>query len=234
MIEPTLWFWIGALGMSLGTIVFSWGWYTTSEYKRYYAILSVISFIAAVAYIVMAFRIGWVEVGDRLVFVPRYIDWILTTPLLLLFLGLLAGSDRRELGTVVGINTIVMVCGFVAALLSGVARFGLFALAAVAYLGLLFFVLGPMTARANERGSSVGSLFTSLRNLTVVLWSIYPVIWILGPPGLDLLTLTVDVMLITYLDLLTKVGFGLIALKTSTVVGSELDTLTSQERSAAS
>jgi sensory rhodopsin len=60
-----------------------------------------------------------------------------------------------------------------------------------------------------------------LRNLTAVLWSIYPLIWILGPPGLNLLIPTIDIALITYLDLVTEVGFGLIALDASATLRSE-------------
>ena len=222
MIEPTSVFWLGALGMAAGTVAFVWGGLTAGDaYRRYYAILTTISAIAAVAYATMALGIGWIPVGDEIVFAPRYVDWILTTPLLLLFLGLLAGSDRGELGLVIGINTVVMVLGFAAALREGLLGYGLFALGGLAYIGLLYLLLGPMSARANERDPGTASLFTSLRNLTVILWSVYPVIWLLGPPGLGLLTPLVDVALVTYLDLLTKVGFGLIALNASAVIEAE-------------
>ncbi|AXR76825.1 bacteriorhodopsin [Natrarchaeobaculum sulfurireducens] len=222
MIEPTLLFWLGALGMAVGTVAFVLGGISTeSVYRRYYAILASISLIAAVAYAMMALEIGWVTVGDNVVFTPRYVDWILTTPLLLLFLGLLAGSDSRELGVVIAVNTAVMVLGFAAALVPGGLGYGLFVVAGIVYLGLLYLLLGPMSDRAAEQGAAVTSLFTSLRNLTVILWSVYPVIWLLGPPGLGMITPTVDIMLISYLDVLTKVGFGLIALNTGTILETE-------------
>ncbi len=222
MIEPTLLFWLGALGMAVGTVAFVWGGVSArTAYRRYYALLASISLIAAVAYAMMALEIGWVTVGDDVVFTPRYVDWILTTPLLLVFLGLLAGSDGRELGLVVVVNTVVMVLGFAAALVPGALGYGLFVVAGVVYLGLLYLLMGPMSARAGEQGAGVTSLFTSLRNLTVVLWSVYPVIWLLGPPGIGMITPTVDIMLVSYLDVLTKVGFGLIALNTSAVLEAE-------------
>ena len=222
MIEPTGVFWLGALGMAVGTVAFVWGGISAgAASRRYYGLLASISLIAAIAYATMALEVGWVTVGENVVFVPRYIDWILTTPLLLLFLGVLAGSDGRELGLVVVVNTVVMVLGFAAALVSGALGYGLFVVAGVVYLGLLYLLLGPMSVRAAGQGAGVTSLFTSLRNLTVILWSVYPVIWLLGPPGLGMITMTVDIMLITYLDLLTKVGFGLIALNTSAVLEAE-------------
>ncbi|NGM67665.1 bacteriorhodopsin [Natronolimnobius sp. AArcel1] len=235
-LEPTLVFWIGAFGMAAGTVAFVWGGISAqTAQRRYYGILVAISSIAFLAYVLMALGVGWISVADRTVFIPRYIDWILTTPLLLLFLGLLAGSGRRELGLVIGVNTAVMGLGFAGALVAGSARYGLFVLAGIVYLGLLYLLLGPMTARASQHGTGVASLFTSLRNLTVILWTVYPVVWLLGQPGLGLLTLTVDVMLIMYLDVLTKVGFGLIALNASAVIENPFEeSVTEAEPSAVS
>ncbi|THE63866.1 sensory rhodopsin-2 [Salinadaptatus halalkaliphilus] len=225
MIEITTWFTIGAVGMLVGTAAFLRRWLSAGDDdRRYYATLSAISLIAAVAYALMALEVGWITVDERVVFAPRYVDWILTTPLLLAFLGWLAGVERETLLQVVGVNTVVMVAGFVAAILSGVERYALFAVGGIAYVVLVYLVLGPMTARAAERDDGTESLFNSLRNLTIILWSVYPIIWLLGPPGLALLTPGVDVMLITYLDLLTKVGFGLIALNASTVIEAEYET----------
>lgn len=224
MIEITTWFAIGALGMLVGTAVFvQRGLAAGGDSLRYYATLAAISLIAAIAYAVMAMGFGSIPVDERVVFAPRYVDWILTTPLLLAFLGWLAGIDRDMMLKVVGVNTVVMIAGFVAALLPGTERFVLFAAGGVAYVVLAYLVLGPMTARAAERDDATVSLFTSLRNLTIILWSVYPVIWLLGPPGLAVVTPTVDVMLITYLDLLTKVGFGLIALNASAVIEAEYE-----------
>ncbi|MCU4926086.1 bacteriorhodopsin [Halobacteria archaeon AArc-dxtr1] len=222
MIELTNWFWIGMLGMTAGTAAFAWtGLAADEEYRQYYVVLVGISGIAAVAYATMAMEIGWVTVDGRTIFTPRYIDWILTTPLLLIFLGMLVGLERQEYALVIGLNTVVMVLGFGGSLLTGVERFGLFGLASIAYVGLLYLLLGPVTERANEQADAITSVFTSLRNLTVVLWSIYPIIWLLGPSGVAVLTPSVDVMLVMYLDLVTKVGFGLIALNASATIESE-------------
>lgn len=223
--EITTWFWLGAIGMAAGTAVFVWGGIVEGEETvKYYATLTAISGIAAVAYLLMALEIGWTVVDGRTVFIPRYIDWLLTTPLLLLYLAMLVEADRLTIGKLIAANVVMIVAGMVAALLSGPERFGLFMLGAIAFLVVVYYLIGPLTDRASGRATE--SLYYSLRNLTVVLWAVYPVIWLLGPPGLDLMTELVDVVLITYLDLITKVGFGLIALNASSVlleeVGAEL------------
>ena len=227
--ELTTWFGVGAVGMAVGTLLFAWGWVTAdSDSRKYYATLTAISGIAAVAYTVMAFEIGWQTVGDsRTVFLPRYIDWLLTTPLLVLYLALLADASRGMIGKLALANVLVIVPGMVAALIPGVERYGLFAVGGLAFVWLVYLLVRPLTARVREQRTE--SLFLSLRNLTVILWSVYPIIWVLGTPGLDLLTPVVDVMLIMYLDLITKVGFGLIALNASAVLSEELGETTDAE-----
>jgi sensory rhodopsin len=221
MADVTTWFAVGAIGMTVGTVLFAWeGLSGGGESKKYYATLVAISGIAAVAYGLLALEVGWQSVGDRTVFLPRYVDWLLTTPLLLLYLTMLADAGRALLGKIVAADVVVIVAGFAAALMSGVERFALFALGGLAFVYLAYLLVGPLTALVE--GKRTASLFRSLRNLTVILWAIYPAIWLLGPSGLDILTLLVDAMLVTYLDLLTKVGFGLIALNASAVLAEEL------------
>ncbi|MUV56710.1 hypothetical protein GJ632_04435 [Halogeometricum sp. CBA1124] len=53
--------------------------------------------------------------------------------------------------------------------------------------------------------------FTTVRNLTVVVWTLYPIVWILAPTGLGLLLPDTQVLVLTYLDLVSKVGFVVVA-----------------------
>jgi sensory rhodopsin len=219
--ETTTWFAVGALGMIVGTAIFAGGLLRAdASIRKYYATLTAISGIAAVAYVLMTFEIGAVAVGDRMVFAPRYIDWLLTTPLLLLYLAMLVDAARSLIAKIVAVNIVVILGGFGAALLPGVERFALFAIGGAAYLVLAYLLLGPLTARSE--GQATESLFRGLRNLTVILWSVYPFIWILSPAGLDLLTVLTNVLLVVYLDLVTKVGFGLIALNAGAVLRQDL------------
>ena len=219
--EISTWFAVGAVGMALGTAIFAGGLLRTdADIRKYYATLTAISGIATVAYVVMALGIGSLTVGDRTVFVPRYIDWLLTTPLLLAYLAMLVDPDRGLFGKIIAANIVVIVAGFGAALLPGVERFALFAVGGLAFVVLAYLLVGPLTRRSH--GQRTESLFRGLRNLTVILWAIYPIIWLLGPSGFGLLTNLTNVLLVTYLDLITKVGFGLIALNAAAVLREEL------------
>jgi len=219
--QVSTWFTVGAAVMALGTVIFAGGLLRADpEVRKYYATLAAISGIATVAYVLMALGIGSTAVGDRTVYVPRYIDWLLTTPLLLLYLAMLVDPGKALIGKIIAVDVVVILAGLGATLLTGVARFGLFAVGGFAYLVLAYLLVGPLTDRV--RGRATESLFRSLRNLTVILWLVYPIIWLLGPPGIGLLTVLTNVFLVVYLDILTKVGFGLIALNAGSALRQQL------------
>ena len=54
--------------------------------------------IASISYFSMASGGGWVIAPDcRQLFVARYMDWLITTPLLLIDLGIVAGVSRWDI-----------------------------------------------------------------------------------------------------------------------------------------
>ncbi len=220
LIEPSLWFGFTAVVMALGMGVFILALLGASaEERRYHLLLVAISGIAATAYAAMSLQIGWLPVGERLVFLPRYIDWLLTTPLLLAVLALLAKSDTGTTGILLGSNTAMILLGLGASVLDGPLRYGLFAAGFVAFLPIVYLLMGTLTRQAAATDSE--KLFLALRNLTLVLWVVYPFVWIVGPAGLAVLTPTVDVLIISYLDVISKVGFGLIALSNAELLTSD-------------
>ena len=56
-----------------------------------------------------------------------------------------------------------------------------------------------------------------------VLWLVYPVVWLTGPPGLGVMTPEMTALVIVYLDLVTKVGFGAIVLNAHGAFGTARD-----------
>lgn len=58
--------------------------------------------ISAIAYFSMASGGGWVIAPDcRQLFIAHYVDWIITTPLILICLGVVAGVDRWDIMSLV-------------------------------------------------------------------------------------------------------------------------------------
>lgn len=209
---------IGTAGMALGTAALAVGLrHVAEEHPLRYASLLGVTGIAAVAYAVMTVGLGAVTVGDRVVFVPRYVDWLLTTPLLILYVGLLSGASRRTVGRAVGVNTLVLGLGTAATLTTGPVRYALFGAGFAAFLGLLHLLYRPMTAAA--RDSADAALFGKLRDVIGVLWSVYPVVWLAGTAGFGVMTAEMTALVVVYLDLVTKVGFGVIVLNARDAFG---------------
>lgn len=227
-----VWFWLGTLGMAVGTAVPLWRFLTQRRYRNYNAVLAAVTGFAAVAYLSMALGMGKVQVGDAALFLPRYVDWLVTTPLLVVYLGMLCRPERRVYGALVGVDVLVIGAGVVAGLLPSPYSYVAYLVGCAAYVGLLYLLLVVLPRQATLRGDRVDTVFTKLRNLTVVLWTLYPVVWILGPLGVGLLQAGTEVMVVTYLDLISKVGFvamavggadALAQLRTESALGDPAD-----------
>ncbi len=55
--------------------------------------------------------------------------------------------------------------------------------------------------------------------MTIVLWSLYPIVWLLGTEGFNTVGSTVEVFLFLILDFLAKIGFGFLLLTNRQALG---------------
>ncbi|TKX74399.1 sensory rhodopsin-2 [Halorubrum sp. GN11_10-6_MGM] len=216
LVDTAIWAWIGALAMGAGTIPPLWAWFarsseTDESHAVYYGTLAGVTGIAAIAYVLMALGVGSVSLSAGELDVARYVDWLLTTPLLLLYLGLLARPSRRVLAGLIGVDVVIIAGGITAAATAGTVSWVTFGVAGVAYLALVYGLLVSLPRSASAESDRVRAVFGTLRNITVVLWTLYPVVWLLAPTGLGLLTPATEMLVFVYLDIVSKVGFVVVA-----------------------
>ena len=206
--------WLGTAAMALGTLVFLWLGRNVAVYEQNFFVMAIsITVIAATAYLAMALGMGSIRVGGQEVLVARYVDWILTTPLIIALLGVLANASRSLILTIIGVDVYMIIAGLLGAVAQTVfVSLVWWAIGSVAFLVLLYLLFGAISTAADEQPDDVAGIYRTLRNLTVVLWSIYPVIWILGGNGFGVLPVLVENGGITVLDVLSKVVFGYILL----------------------
>jgi bacteriorhodopsin len=222
----------GTALMFLGMLYFvASGWGETDENRQEFFIITI--FIAAIAFVnylamLLGFGVTSVTVGgsELPIYWARYTDWFFTTPLLLLDLGLLAGASRNELAALVGLDAAMIGTGALATLTgdSAFADVALLGLSTTAYrliwwgvstallLVLLYLLFGTLTQKAQRLGGQARSKFTTLRNVIVVLWLVYPVWWIIGTEGLGVIGLGIETLGFMVLDVTAKIGFGIILL----------------------
>lgn len=220
--------------MLLGTFYFVFrGWGVEDEKRQEFFIVTImITTIAFVNYLAMALGFGLVELnvaGETLdIYWARYTDWFFTTPLLLIDLALLAGATRNQIGALVGLDILMIGTGAIATLVSGTADpatgDALFILGAEAerlvwwgvstglLVVLLAFLFGTLTEQAEAIGSNVGSRFKLLRNIIVAVWLLYPVWWLVGTEGFGVVSLNIETAGFMVLDIVAKVGFGILLL----------------------
>jgi len=178
------------------------------------------------SYLSMFFGIGLTEVevagrGTLDIYYARYADWLFTTPLLLLDLALLAKVDRVTIGTLIGVDALMIVTGLVGALSQTMlARYSWWLVSTIAFIFVLYYLLTSLRSAAAQRSEEVQSTFTSLTVLTAVLWTAYPILWIIGTEGAGVVGLGVETLGFMVLDVLAKVGFGFVLLRSRAILGS--------------
>lgn len=231
------WLWIGTAGMALGALgIQIVGHGMKQSHHRVTSFF--VCAVAACLYLLMAQGQGDIivskatlaltplgvgaDISAKLVYFARYIDWIITTPLLLIGLvtvGLrpLSGGGeqtRERLGLVAGIvgaDILMILTGLFGALsLDSTHKYVWFIVSCGFFLAVLALVWGPVRSAAVEQGAQTAALYNKLLGILTVLWFIYPVLWILGTEGTGSISLNTEVAVFTIIDLTAKVGFGLL------------------------
>ncbi|WP_353847598.1 bacteriorhodopsin [Sphingomonas sp.] len=181
-----------------------------------------VPFIAATAYLAMAFGIGTlVTVDGAVTYVARYLDWSVTTPILLAGLVLVAFHDRGRTGEVGGYLTAIIsldVLMIVTGLISSLAQVPLvkwvwFAWSCAAFVGVLYLLWVPLRTAANARGTAVGQAYGKNVTLLTVVWFLYPIVFAIGPEGLKMISDPSSVWAILVMDVVAKVAYAFYAAK---------------------
>ncbi len=232
------WLWIGTAGMALGAILILVLGRGLGKHSHHAVASFFVCAIAACFYLLMAQGQGdvivtakdvvltneglAVDVESRLVYYARYIDWAFTTPLLLI--GLLgvglaavksAGEEVRQrtglVAGVIGADILMIVTGLFGALsLDSTHKYVWFIVSCVFFLAVLVVVWGPVRASAKAQGGGIAALYDRLLFILTGLWFVYPVLWLLGTEGTETISLNSEVAVFAVIDLLAKVGFGVV------------------------
>lgn len=153
--------------------------------------------------------------NSQVVYWGRYVDWVVTTPLLLLELGVIAGLRPKLIAGVMGADIFMILTGLIATLEAPPTSYLWYIISCGAFLAILGSLLTEFSASARKRNGKVNSLFQTLRNVLLVLWFCYPIVWLLGAEGFHVINTDTETALYTILDLCAKVGFGFIVVSAS-------------------
>jgi len=190
-----------------------------SERVFHYMTAAVV-FVACIAYFTMGSNLGFtpIEVEFRRsdpvvsgryreIFYVRYIDWFITTPLLLLDLLLTAGMPWSTLLWVIVVDWIMIVTGLVGALVVSSYKWGYFAFGCFALVYIVYQLVWESRLHAKLFGRDVERAFLMCGSLTSFLWILYPVAWGLCEGG-NVIAPDSEAIFYGILDFLAKPVFG--------------------------
>lgn len=204
--------------MALGALLFiAWSRQPRGVPASEYLIATAIPVWSGLAYLSLLLGQGTVEVDGQTTYYARYIDWAVTTPLLLTALALTAMFRQVQknytlIGALVFSDLVMIGCGLVADLSTGSARTVWFLCGVVAFVIVLGLIWGPVRALAARDGADLKAVYDRSAGFLSVLWVAYPTIWALGPSGIDLLSQPVETALFVIVPVLSKVGFSIVDL----------------------
>lgn len=214
-------FFIGTMAMMAASVFFFFELSNTSQKWRTSVLVSgLITFIAAVHYYYMR---GYnLSTGDSPTFF-RYVDWILTVPLMCVEFYLItkkAGAKIGLLWKLIFASLVMLVTGYFGETIyrDQSVLWGVVSGAAYFYIVYLIW-FGEVAQLAQSAGTQVAKATRVLGWFVLVGWAIYPLGYILGTPGgLFGMQLVSDPKAATHAmdivyniaDAINKIGFGLV------------------------
>ncbi len=182
-----------------------------------YLVAILIPLWSGAAYLSIAFGQGVLEQSERTIYFARYLDWVVTTPLLLLALAFTAMiyTERKSktiLFSLVAADVFMILTGLIADLSSGVVKYVWYVLGVIALLLILYIIWYPLRQIADRSGHKLAIHYRRTAAYLTCFWILYPTVWVLGPSGVGLTQQTVDVLAFIILPIFSKVGFSVLDL----------------------
>lgn len=208
------WLWLGCLSMTFGAIFFGFG-ADRARNQRWQVVYSLNFFICAIAaalYLAMAFRQGFVVVYGRPSYLTRYLTWAFSTPLTIVLLSYLGRTSLPIAASMVGADVYMIVTGFVATISPKPVSHVWYIVSCGAYLGLAYLLLKQYRQQAEAAYPRSKQVFYRLLAVHLIIWTAYPIVWILASTGFNVINSPTETACYTILDIAAKVGFGFLAL----------------------
>lgn len=184
-------------------------------YRPVFLLMVLVPAIAALAYGVMALGVG-TAVGAADVNVTRYFDWLITTPLLLYLLAYAMQRGKptwRFVLQLAILDIVMLLTGLAAEFADGIAVAVWFGLSGLAYLGLLAVLLNRLLLLGDSDLPFLLRRHVYRMSWTIlVLWSLYPLVWIVSPEGFGTVGIVGSTVAYMILDVTTEVGFSILLL----------------------
>merc|ERR1712070_1208977 len=177
-------------------------------------ICGVICFIASLAYLTMALGYGYTTrcCDGRQFFYARYIDWTITTPLMLYKITSYTRMGLHEKQFAYAFDILMIIAGLIGALVCSSDKWIFFGFSMLAFLPVMALICGYNNNDEKDLNSTAFyNHYNQIVSLTVFLWSFYPIVWILAE-GTNTICANAEAICYTVLDILAKSFFGFLCI----------------------
>jgi len=223
--DRTLWFVF--VVMVLSVIGFAaMAWVVPAAKRFHHSLTTLMVVIAGLSYFAMANKSGVIEHHRRVpehhidplppthrhifrdVYYARYIDWLLTTPLILLNLQALSGVNGASIFSTIAADVIMILSGWFAAVSHAKGeKWGWYAVSCISFIWIVYSLLVTGTSAARTKtAASVTKFYSMIAGYTVIVWIVYPIIWALS--NRRIISVNGEIIAFAVLDILSKVVFG--------------------------
>jgi bacteriorhodopsin len=167
---------------------------------------------SGLAYAAMAFGQGSVIAEGQTVHYARYIDWVITTPLLLLSLTLTAKYTIEVKGTLtaalLGTQAIMIITGLLAELSPKDIQWFWYATGCLALVVVLYLIWQPLRRKTFLQDKEIELVYRKSALFLTIQWLAYPMVWMIGSMGLQIMNESTTTLLFIILPIVSKAGFG--------------------------
>ncbi|CBQ73003.1 related to YRO2-putative plasma membrane protein, transcriptionally regulated by Haa1p [Sporisorium reilianum SRZ2] len=219
------WLWAVFSVMALtGLVTMFWSMKVSRGERAFHYLSAAILATASVAYFSMASDLGATPIRveytyygpaeingarpTRSIWYARYIDWTITTPLLLLEILLVSGLPLSTVFITIFFDLVMIITGLIGALVESTYKWGYFTMGSVAMFYVFWVIYGPGLKSASHLGADFKKSYLHSSLVLTVLWTLYPIAWSICD-GANIASPDGEMVFYGVLDLLAKPVFAL-------------------------
>ena len=215
------WLWLGTAAMAFGSVVLlAMGWNSrTRDEENHFLLHVLVCLTAMTSYLVMALGQGSIRLADgRDFYFARYLDWSITTPMLLTGLALTAmHTPFRRWAMLLGLlftDIYMIVTGIFAGLSPAGSdqKWIWYVVSCGAFLFIYVALWGPIRGESNKTSEEAARLFKTNATILSLVWLCYPIVFLFGSEGTQAIDPVTTAAAYTILDIVAKVIYGIFSM----------------------
>lgn len=158
--------------------------------RIFFYITAGVNMTACIAYFTMGSNLGWTPIDveflrtspkvagvNREIFYVRYIDWFITTPLLIMDILLTGGVPWPTIVWTIFLDWVMIICGLVGALVKSRYKWAYWTFGTVAMFYIFFNIGFDGRKHAKAMGKAPYRCYLICGVWTLFLWTLYPIAW---------------------------------------------------------